>query len=77
MHGVLYAALFFETSTDEDCDPDLAVKQLEQLAWSLRQLSPGEQAEFRAFAHRAAASDPRPAVADQIRALAENLIPRR
>lgn len=75
MRAVLYAALFFETSTDEECDPDLAVKQLEQLAWSLAQLSPDEQAELRAFALRAAESDPRPAVAEELRALAEHLTP--
>jgi hypothetical protein len=40
MHAVLYAALFFETSTDDECDPDLAVKQLEQVASSLAQLCP-------------------------------------
>lgn len=75
MHAVLYAALFFETSTDDECDPDLAVKQLEQLASSLRQLSADEQEVFRAFAHREAESDPRPSVSRQIRALAESLIP--
>ena len=75
MHAVLYAALFFATCSEEECDPDLAVNQLEQLGWSLMQLSPDEQAQFRAFVERAAESDPRPTVAAQIRALADHLIP--
>ncbi len=47
MSAILYAALFFETSIEEECDPDLAVKQLEGIAWSLRQLSSAEQDQFR------------------------------
>jgi hypothetical protein len=60
MEAVLDGAVFFETSSDEQCDPDLAVKQLELLAWSLRQLSAQEQEQFRAFADRTAASHPGP-----------------
>jgi hypothetical protein len=35
MQAVLYAALFLETTTDDECDPDLAVKRLEQIGWRL------------------------------------------
>lgn len=69
MNAILYAALFFETSTEEECDPDLAVKQLEGIAWSLRQLSSAEQDQFRSYARRVADADPALAVADEIRTL--------
>lgn len=75
MQAVLYAALFFETSSEKECHPDVAVKQLEQLASSLAQLSPEEQEQFRAFAQRAAESDTRPSAAAQIRAVADHLVP--
>ena len=75
MHAVLYAALFFETSGDDDCDPDLAVKQLEGIAWSLRQLSEAEQQEFRAFALRAAEADPSPTVGAEMVAVVDGLLP--
>jgi hypothetical protein len=29
MSAVLWAALFFETSSDDQCDPDLTVKRLD------------------------------------------------
>ena len=75
MHALLYAALFFGTSGDDECDPDLAVKQLEGIAWSLRQLSAAEQEEFRAFARRDAASHPVREVAAEIVALVDGLLP--
>jgi len=75
MNAILYAALFFETSTEEECDPDLAVKQLEGIAWSLRQLSSAEQDQFRDYARRVADADPALAVADEIRTLVEGLLP--
>ena len=43
MEAVLWAAVFFETSSNDECDPDLAVKQLEQMAHALAQLSPNER----------------------------------
>ena len=75
MHAVLYAALFFGTSDDDACDPDLAVKQLEGIAWSLRQLSPSEQEEFRRYAFDAAKQDPSTDMAHEIRALVNGLLP--
>jgi hypothetical protein len=74
MSSVFWAAMFFETSSDAECDPDLATKQLEQIAWHLRQLSPEEQREFRLFAERAAAADRRPEVAADIRELVAGLL---
>ena len=74
MHAVLYAALFFETSSDDECDPDLAVKQLEQIAWSLGQLSHEEQQRFRAFARQAAERHPDPEIASEIGSLADALL---
>src|SRR5690349_15206411 len=73
MHALLYAALFLETSTEDECDPDLAVKELEGIAWSLRQLSAAEQEEFRAFARREADRHPVREVAAEIAALVEGL----
>jgi hypothetical protein len=75
MHAVLYAALFLGTSDDDVCDPDLAVKELEGIAWSLRQLSPSEQEEFRRYAFDAAEQHPSPDVAREIRALVNGLLP--
>lgn len=74
MEAVLWAAVFFETSGDDECDPDLAVKQLEQMAHALRQLSPGEQEQFRAFVGRAAACDPRPEIATLIPRVVDGLL---
>ena len=65
--ALLYAAAFFETSTEDECDLDLAVKQLEGIADHLRQLSVEEQGEFRQFAHRLADSDPNPHLAADLR----------
>ncbi|HEX6699877.1 MAG TPA: hypothetical protein VF101_04025 [Gaiellaceae bacterium] len=75
MHALLYAALFLETSTEDECDPDLAVKELEGIAWSLRQLSDVEQEEFRAFARHEAEGHPVRAVAAEIVALVDGLLP--
>ena len=49
--AVLYAALFFETSTDDECSPNLAVKQLEEISYRLGRLSPAEQDEFRRYVY--------------------------
>lgn len=70
-----YAALFFETSSDDECDPDLAVKQLEQIAWSLRPLSHDEQEQFRTFARQAAEQHSSTEVATEIVTLVEALLP--
>jgi hypothetical protein len=75
MEALLYAALFFGTSTDEECDPDLAVKQLEEISWSLQQMSPAEQETFRSHAYRAADEHPSPAVGHEIRTLVDGLLP--
>jgi hypothetical protein len=69
MEALLYAALFFETSTDEECDPDLAMKRLEEISSSLQKMSPAEQAEFRVNARRVANRHTNLAVADEIRSL--------
>jgi hypothetical protein len=75
MSAVLYAAAFFDGSTEDECDPDLAVKQLEGIAYDLRQLSTSEQEEFRRFAYRLADSDPNPHVAQELRRVADGLLP--
>ena len=75
MSAVLWSAMFFETSSDSECDPDLAVKQLEQVAWNLGQMSPAEQQAFRAFAERTAAAERNGDFAAQIRALVVELLP--
>jgi hypothetical protein len=75
MEALLCAALFFETSTDEDCDPDLAVKRLEEISASLRQMSPAEQDQFRSYARRVADQHPSPPVAAEIRSLVDGLLP--
>jgi hypothetical protein len=75
MAALLYAAAFFEGSTEDECDVDLAVKQLEGIAYHLRQLSATEQKEFRRFAYRLADSDPNPHVAAELRRVADGLLP--
>jgi len=69
------AALFFEASTSEECDPDLAVKQLEQISSSLQQLSPADQDRFRSYAFELADRHPNSAVADGIRSVVNGLMP--
>jgi hypothetical protein len=75
MSSVLWAAMFFETCGEDECDPDLAMKQLEQIAWYLRQLAPDEQQEFREFAERAAADDDQADTAEELRMLVKALLP--
>jgi hypothetical protein len=74
MRAVLFASLFFETSTDDECDPDLAVKQLEQIATELNQLSRAQQEQFLSFARRTAEKHPSPAVAKEIISLVDGLL---
>jgi hypothetical protein len=61
--------------SDSDCHPDLGVKQLEQIAWHLQQLSPDEQEKFRDFAERTAADEHRAGIAEQVRTLVNGLLP--
>jgi hypothetical protein len=75
MTAVLYAAVFFETSGDEECDPDMAMRRLEQIAYFVRQLSPTEQEEFRRHGHRLSAEHSYPSVAGQVRAAVDALSP--
>ena len=49
MRAVLEAAAFLELSPDEVLDPDIAVKELESLAYLLGQLSESEKRELAAF----------------------------
>ena len=71
MRALLYAALFFATCTEEQCELDTAVKQLEGLTAELNKLSAADTAEFRAFLVREAAAHPRAAVATEILQFAE------
>jgi hypothetical protein len=75
MHALLFAALFFSTNTEDVCDPDLAIKQLEGIAWSLGQMSAEDQECFRRYAYRVAREHPVVAVAGEIRELVEGLLP--
>lgn len=74
MSAVLWAAVFFETSRDDECDPDLAVKQLEQIAGELGALPAEDQETFRAFARRAGESDFRPGMANVIAEVVDGLL---
>jgi hypothetical protein len=75
MRALLYAALFFATCTEEQCELDTAVKQLEALTADLSKLSAAEKAEFRAFMVREAAAHLRAAVATEILQLADATFP--
>jgi hypothetical protein len=75
MRAVLWAAVFFEASSDDECDPDVAVKQLEQIAFELRQLSREEQLAFRDFARREAQRDPSSEVRTLIGGVVDGLLP--
>ena len=66
MRALPYAALFFATCTEEQCELDTAVKELEGLTAELDRLTVAEKAEFRAFMLREAAAHPRAAVAAEI-----------
>ena len=74
MRALLYAALFFETCSEEQLDLDTAVNQLEGVAGELDGLTAAEKAEFRAFAQREALAYPIPAVAKEIRQLIDVLL---
>ena len=74
MASVLYAALFFETSTEDECDPDVAVKQLEAIAFRLRELTPAEQDDLRHFGYRLADDDASQFGRD-LRRLVDELLP--
>jgi hypothetical protein len=76
MRSLLYAALFFETSSDEQCDPDLAVTQLESIVGELDKLTLAEQEELRRFALQEAARYPIPKVGEEIRTLVDSLLPK-
>jgi hypothetical protein len=52
--------------TEEQCELDTAVKELEGLTAELDRLSEAEKAEFRAFMLRETAAHPRAAVASEI-----------
>jgi hypothetical protein len=71
MRALLYAALLFATCTEEQCELDTAVKELEGLTAELNKLSTADKAEFRAFMVREAAAHPRAAVAAEISQFAE------
>jgi hypothetical protein len=74
MRALLYAALFFETCSEEQCHPDTAVKQLEGIAAELYGLNPAEKAEFLAFALTEAAAHPVPAVSKEIAEFVQALL---
>lgn len=71
MRALLYAGLFFATCTEEQCELDTAVKELEGLTAEVRELSAADQAVFRAFMLREAAAHPQDAVAAEISQFAE------
>jgi hypothetical protein len=75
MRALLYAAVFFETSTEEQCDLDTAVKQLEGIHAELDGLTAAEKAEFRAFAHREASKEPAPHLRQAIGTFIDSLRP--
>jgi hypothetical protein len=66
MRALLYAALFFATCSEEQCDLDTSVKELEGITDHLNRLSETEKAEFRAFMLREAAAHPVPSVGTEI-----------
>lgn len=49
MRAVVEAAAFFELAADDVLDPDVAVKELESIAYLLGQLKEGEKRELTAF----------------------------
>jgi hypothetical protein len=71
MRALLHAGLFFATCTEEQCELDTAVKQLEGLTAELNLLSAADRAEFRAFMFREAAAHPIAAVSAEISQFAE------
>jgi peroxiredoxin len=74
VRAVLYAALFFETCSEEQCDLKTAVKQLEGIAAELDGLTTANKAEFRAFVLSEAAAHPVPAVSKEIAELIDTLL---
>ena len=52
MRAVVEAAAFFELASDQEVDPDSAVKQLEGIGHLLQQLSPDERFELVTFVTR-------------------------
>jgi hypothetical protein len=54
MRAVVQAAAFFELADNETLDPDVAVKELESMAFLLRHLLPEDKDELVAFVRREA-----------------------
>jgi hypothetical protein len=54
MRIVIDVLCFFELSGDDVIDPDIAVQQMESIAYYLKRLSTEDKAEFSAFATRLA-----------------------
>ena len=75
MRALLYSGLFFATCTEEQCELDTAVKELEGLTAELNKLSAADKAEFRAFMLREAAAHPRDYVAVEISQFADATFP--
>ena len=68
-------ASFFATCTDEQCELDTAVKELEGLTAELNELSAADKAEFRAFMLREAAAHQGAYVAVEISQFADATFP--
>ena len=67
------AMVFFELSTDDDVDPDVAVGCLEDLSSAVRHLTPSELAAFAAFVSGRAAREPATDVRKALSDIAEDL----
>lgn len=74
MRALLYAAVFFATSSEKQCDLDTAVSQLEGIHAELDELTPTEKDELRAFAEREAAKDPAPHMKQAIRDVVASIL---
>jgi hypothetical protein len=55
--ALLWAAYFFETCSNDECRPDIAVKQLEQITHTLSGLDTNGADQLRAVARRVASEN--------------------
>lgn len=62
MRVILEYALFLEFSSNEELDPDTAVKQLESLSATLQEMTPEERSIFLAVVEKVAGRESKPEV---------------
>ena len=73
IHAIIDALLFLEHSTDDEVDPDLAVRCMENMSASLHALTQADQIALRSRLEKIAEESPEPRYRDFVRALPDHI----